>query len=253
MAVAVVTGASSGIGLELAREFATHGFDVVMVADDEEIHGAAARVGRRARAVRLDLTDPAAVEELVDQMGRPDAVAINAGTAASGAFVHETTLEDQLNTVDLNVRSAVHLAKRVLPGMVDRGSGRVLFTSSVAAVAPGPYQAVYNASKAFLKTFAQGLRRELKGTGVTVTTLMPGPTDTKFFVRTGMLDTKLAASPVKDKASTVAHDGFKAMMKGRSTVVPGSVLNRVQTFASRFLPDRVLAAVLERLTKPRSA
>jgi uncharacterized protein len=253
MAVAVVTGASSGIGLELAKEFAEHDFDVVMVAEEEAIHAAASKVGPRARPVRLDLTDPKAVERLVQEVGRPDALAINAGIGVSGAFVHKTSLEEQLDTVDLNVRSAVHLAKRMLPEMVDHGEGRVLFTSSVAAASPGPYQAVYNASKAFLRSFAQALREELKGTGVTVTTLMPGPTETKFFERADMFDTKLGAKPNKDSASTVAREGFDAMMKGRSSVVAGSLANRAQLLATRFLPDRVLTAVHKRMSKPGTA
>ncbi|MGW5050330.1 SDR family NAD(P)-dependent oxidoreductase [Actinokineospora sp. NPDC004072] len=253
MPSALVTGASSGIGRALAREFAEHGFEVVMVAEEDRIHAAAAEVGPLARALQLDLIDPQAVEELVDQIGVPEAVAINAGIGPAGAFIHETTLEEQLATVDLNVRSAVHLAKRVLPGMVDRRSGRVMFTSSVASAMPGPYQAVYNASNAFLRSFAQGLREELKSTGVTVTTLMPGPTETRFFERAGMLDTKLGANPRKDSAATVAHDGYAAMMKGRSSVIPGSIANRLMTAGSRLLPDRVLAAVHSRLSKPGTA
>ncbi|GGS36377.1 MULTISPECIES: SDR family NAD(P)-dependent oxidoreductase [Actinokineospora] len=253
MPLAMVTGASSGIGLELSREFAEHGFDVVMVAEEAAIHTAAAEIGPKARPLQLDLTDPAAVEELIDQVGIPDAVAINAGTGVGGAFVHETTLEDQLATVDLNIRSAVHLAKRVLPGMVDRKSGRVMITSSIASAMPGPYQAVYNASKAFLRSFAQGVRQELKGTGVTITTLMPGLTETRFFERAGMLDTKLGATSLKGSATTVAHEGFEALMKGRSSVIPGTIINRLQTLGSRLLPDRVLAAVHGKLSKPGTA
>jgi short-subunit dehydrogenase len=128
-------------------------------------------------------------------MARPiAALALNAGVGAGGAFVGETSLEDQLDIVDLNVRSSVHLAYRLLPTMVENGEGRVLFISSIAATSPGPSMAVYNASKAFLSSLSQALRDELKDTGVTVTALIPGPTDTEFFDRAGMEDTKIATS-----------------------------------------------------------
>lgn len=253
--LALVTGASSGIGYELAREFADHGFSVVAVAEEPEIETAARQLSDRVRPLRLDLTQPDAVEELVNrtaEIGPVSALAINAGTGVGGAFVHQTELADQLATVDLNVRSAVHLAKRVLPGMIDRGHGRVLFTSSIAATAPGPYQAVYNASKAFLQSFAQALRAELKGTGVTVTALMPGPTETRFFARAGMLDTRVGAGP-KDSAAQVAKQGFAAMMDGKDHVIAGALRNRVQAVAGRVLPDPLLAAIHRKMSAPGSA
>ncbi|EWM10707.1 LOW QUALITY PROTEIN: dehydrogenase DhgA, partial [Kutzneria sp. 744] len=220
--LAVVTGASSGIGLELAHQLAANGFDLFVCAEDSElvIAADALRADNVAvEAVRADLTEPDGVEQLVESVtatGRPvDALVINAGVGVSGAFVGDSTPADQLSVVDLNVRSAVHLAKLLLPNMAARGSGRVLFTSSIAAVMPGPFQTVYNASKAFLLSFAEALREELKDSGVTVTTLMPGPTDTEFFDRADMGDTKLGASEDKDSAELVAEQGYKAMMAGK--------------------------------------
>ncbi|PWW63170.1 SDR family NAD(P)-dependent oxidoreductase [Actinokineospora spheciospongiae] len=249
----VVTGASSGIGLELARQFAAHDIEVVLVAEDAAVHTAAEGLPR-AHAVQLDLTRPEAVDELVRrvvEIGEPTALAINAGTAIGGAFVHDTSMADQLAGVDLNVRSAVQLAKALLPGMVDRGHGRVLFTSSVISVTPGPYQAVYNASKAFLKTFAGAIRTELKDTGVTVTTLMPGPTDTNFFAQADMLTTRLATSVPKDDPAKVAAQAFEAMMSGRARVIGGSPLNRLAYLSALLVPDRVMSGLHTWLSKPR--
>jgi short-subunit dehydrogenase len=183
--LAVVTGASSGIGLELAKQFAQHGFDLVIAAEDGELAAAAAKLGglgAAVDAVQIDLATSEGVETLAGRIGgtgRPvDAIALNAGIGAGGPFVGGTRLEDELELIDLNVRSTVHLAKLVLPGMVERGQGRVLFTSSIASTMPGPFQAVYNASKSFVQSLALALRNELKDTGVTVTSLMPGDTDT---------------------------------------------------------------------------
>jgi short-subunit dehydrogenase len=249
--LAVVTGASTGIGLELARQFANHGFDVIAAAEDDAIHG----VG--FEAVQVDLATPAGVEELYSRIragGRPvDALALNAGIGAGGAFATDTDLDQELQIVDLNVRSTVHLAKLVVRDMVGRGEGRVLFTSSIAATMPGSFQAVYNASKSFVQSFALALRNELKGTGVTVTTLMPGPTETEFFARAHMLDTKVGASNSKDNPADVARDGFEALMNGDERVISHSLATKLQGRGSRFLPDSAKAAMHRRMAEPGSA
>ena len=183
--------------------------------------------------------------------GRPvDAVAINAGRGAGGDFTRDTDLRDELNIIDVNVTSTVHLAKRVLPGMVSRGAGRVLFTSSIASTMPGSFQAVYNASKAFVQSFSEAVRNELKDTGVTVTALMPGPTDTDFFRRADMQDTVIARGP-KDSPDKVASDGVAAMLDDKSETVGGSVLNRLATLVSGFVPDQLAGRIAGVETKPR--
>ena len=190
--LAVVTGASSGIGRELARQFATNGFDVVVAAEDDDLASAAndlAGSGANVQAVQADLSTREGAEKLMEAIaaaGRQvDALALNAGVGNGGAFV-DVPLADEERLIALNIGSTVHLAKRIVPDMARRGAGRVLFTSSVASQMPGPYYATYAASKAFIQSFAQALRYELKDTGVTVTALLPGPTDTEFFERAGM-------------------------------------------------------------------
>ncbi|AGZ38914.1 putative short-chain dehydrogenase [Actinoplanes friuliensis DSM 7358] len=257
---AVVTGASSGIGYELARQFAENGFDLLLAAEDEGITQAAADLRRDGvndvQAVQVDLATYDGVEELyaaIRAAGRPvDAIAINAGRGIGGDFTRQTDLSDELNVIDLNVRSTVHLAKRVLPDLVSRGAGRVLFTSSIASTMPGTYQAVYNASKSFVQSFAEALRNELKDTGVTVTSLMPGPTDTNFFDRAEMEDTKVGASK-KDDPAQVAEQGFKALMKGEEKVVAGSLKTKVQGAASKVMPDSVKAQMHRKMAEPGSA
>ena len=260
-ALAVVTGASSGIGYELAKVLADNGFDLVVVAEDERIDEAAAQLklrsgGVRVDPVRVDLRGYDGVEALVSRvraMERPvDVLAVNAGVGVGGDFVRDTSVDDNLEIVDLNVRSAVHLSHRLLGDMVDRKEGKVLFTSSVAATAPGPFHSVYAASKAFLASFAQGIREELRDTGVTVTTLMPGPTDTEFFDRAGMQDTKVATGD-KDDPAQVAQQGFEALMKGDDHVVAGSLKNKVQAIAGKVAPDPVKAKMMRTMTEPGSA
>jgi short-subunit dehydrogenase len=244
---AVVTGASSGIGLELAKQFAEHGFDLLIVADSPKI----VEAGRTLKSynvsiseAQIDLASPEGVEELyrvIHDAGRPvDAIALNAGVGSGGDFVRETSLDADLNVIDLNVRSTVHLAKLVLKDMVQRGQGRVLFTSSIAATMPGTFNAVYNASKAFVQSFAQAVRNEIKDTGVTITALMPGATETNFFHRAGMDDTKIAMSE-KDDPADVAKTGFEALMAGDDHVVAGSFKNKVQATMAHMLPDTVTA------------
>jgi short-subunit dehydrogenase len=250
--LAVVTGASSGIGLELARQCAQHGFDLVVAADEARISEVADELG--AVAVRADLATAAGVEELaaaVRATGRPvDALLLNAGAGTGGAFA-DVPLADDLRVVDLNCRANVHLAKLLVPAMVERGEGRVLVTASIAAGLPGVYQATYNASKAFDLSFALALRHELKDSGVTVTALLPGPTDTPFFSRNGMDDTRIASGP-KDDPADVAADGFKAMMNGDERVVSSSLLTKAEHLGAKFLPDSVKAELNRIMATPGS-
>jgi uncharacterized protein len=257
---AVVTGASSGIGYELARQFAEHGYDLLVAAEDEAIEQAAADLRRDGRtqvtAVRADLATYEGVERVyaaVRESGRDvDAIALNAGRGIGGDFTRETELADELNVIDVNVTSTVHLAKRVLPDMVARGAGQVLFTSSIASTMPGTYQAVYNASKSFVQSFAEALRAELNDTGVSVTSLMPGPTDTNFFHRAEMDDTRVGAGP-KDDPAQVAKQGFEALMKDKEKVVAGSLKTKAQGVMSHVLPDRAKAEMHRKMAEPGSA
>src|SRR5215210_2120621 len=230
--LAVVTGASSGIGYELAKQFGEHGYDLFVAAEDAAIERAAQDLGRsgaRVQFLQVDLARPEGVEQLfgaIKDTGRPvDAIALNAGVGHGGDFARDTDLDAELEIIDLNVRSTVHLAKPVITDMVARDSGKVLFTSSIASTMPGRFQAVYNASKAFVQSFAKALREELKHTNVTITSLMPGPTETEFFERADMLDTKVGTDE-KDDPAEVAAQGFEALMNGDEQVVAGSAKNR---------------------------
>src|SRR3954452_2501108 len=257
--LALLTGACSGLGLELAKIFAENDFDLILAAEDEAIAAAGdecRELGAAVDAVRVDLATPEGVEELyrhVKAAGRPlGAAALNAGIGAGGAFATDTELDNELRLIDLNVRSTVHLAKLVLPPMVDRGEGRLLFTSSIASTMPGSFQAVYNASKSFVQSFALAIRNELEDTGVTVTSLMPGPTETEFFERAGMEGTA-GGSEGKDDPAEVARQGFDALMAGKERVVAGSVKNKAQVLAGRVLPDSVKGKMHERMAEPGSA
>ncbi len=255
---AVITGASSGIGLELAKQFAEHGFDLIVTAENDDIEAAAAEVrefGTRVDAVRADLMTYEGVESLHEAIrasGRPlDAIAINAGVGAGGAFV-ENDLGKELDLIQLNVVSVVHLAKRVLQDMVARNEGRILFTSSIAAEAPGPFQAVYHASKAFVQSFAQAVRNELKETNIVITALQPGATETDFFRRAEMEDTKVAADKKSDPAK-VAREGFEALMKGKDHVIAAMAKEKAQVMAGRFVPETANAESNRKLNEPGSA
>ena len=256
--LAVVTGASSGIGLELARILVAEGHDVVVAAEDAGVEALGATLGATGDgvvAVRVDLATREGVEALaarVQELGRPiEALVLNAGVGVGGPFL-ETDLEAELRMIQLNVSSVVHLAKRLLPAMVARGRGRVLVTSSIAAQMPAPFQAVYAGTKAFDLLFAEGIRNELQDTGVTVTALQPGPTETNFFHRAGMDDTRVGQSDAKDDAATVAREGYEAMMAGRDHVVAGSLMNKVQSVLLEVMPETLKAALHRRLTEPGS-
>jgi uncharacterized protein len=255
MGLALITGASSGIGLELAKLFAQHGYDSVIAADDDDIHAAATTLsgsGVDVQPVQVDLRNPKDVEKLYEQAtagGRHlDAAALNAGVGQGGSFV-DSDLDDNLSIVDLNVRSTVHLAKLLLPDMVRRNTGKVLFTSSIASTMAGPYQSVYHASKSFIQSLAEALQDELRDTAVTVTSLMPGPTDTNFFRRAELGNTLLGRMP-KDDPAEVAKQGFEALMRGKRKVLAESVTTKVMGAANKFLPDSVKAAAARVINVP---
>jgi uncharacterized protein len=256
--LAVVTGASSGIGLELAKLFAADGYELIVAAEDADIHTAAAGIesaGTPVDAVQVDLATEAGVDELYRSIlatNKPvAAIALNAGVGAGGAFATDTDLEDELRLIDLNVRGTVQLAKHVIRDMVARDEGRVLFVSSIASTMPGAFQAVYNASKSFVQSLALALREELKDTNVTITSLMPGPTETEFFERAGMEDTRVGSSDQDDPAD-VARDGFEALMAGEERVVSASMSTKLQGRFSRALPDSAKAKMHRRMAEPGS-
>lgn len=255
--LAVVTGASSGIGLELAKLFAQNNFDLVIAAEDAGIEQAATELrglGAQVEAVQTDLAKSDGVERLASRFGAdrraPDAIALNAGVGLGKAFIDQD-LDAIRNLIELNVMSTVHLARRLIPLMVARGEGRVLFTSSIAARMPGSFQAVYNASKAFVHSFAEAIRNELKDSGVTVTALQPGATDTNFFHRADLDDTKVGQSK-KDDPAEVAKDGFEAMMAGKDHIVAGSFKNKVQNTMAELTPDTLVAEQHRKMAEPGS-
>jgi short-subunit dehydrogenase len=258
--LAAVTGASSGIGYELARQFARGGFDLVVCAEDTAIHAAAATFegdGARVQPVQVDLRRYEGVEQFYDQireLSRPlEAIAINAGVGVLGDFARETDLREELAMIQLNVVSTVHIAKLATMDMVRRGQGKILITASVAGTMPSPLQAVYGATKAFDLAFAASLRHELKDTGVSVTALMPGPTDTDFFDREGGSDTKAAQIAQKNDPADVAKQAFEALMAGKDRVYAATSLGtKLQGMTARFMPEAVKAAMYQRMAEPGS-
>ena len=255
--LALVTGASSGIGLELARKFGENGFDLVISAEDAGLSAAAADLrstGADVQSVQVDLRTPDGVRQLYATAtagGRAlDAVALNAGVGQGGAFI-DTDLADDQEIIDLNITSTVHLAKLVLREMAARDEGRVLITSSIASTMPGAFQPVYNASKSFLQSFAEAVQEELEDTGVTITSLMPGPTDTNFFHRAEMDDTPVGRGS-KDDPAQVAAQGFAALMDGKNTIVAGSLKTKAQGALDDVLPDKVKATAHRRMAEPKN-
>jgi len=253
--LAIVTGASSGIGFELARYCAINGFELLIAADEPEIHPAAEVLRSPTNtvdAVETDLSTLEGVDELLAALdGRPVAALLaNAGRGLGGAFL-EQDFAAVRHVIDTNVTGTLYLVQKVARQMRSRGEGRILITGSIAGFMPGTYQAVYNGTKALLDSFSFALRAELKGSGITVTCLMPGATETEFFDRAGMQDTKLGQSK-KDAPAAVARKGFDAMQKGEGDVVTGWQ-NRLAAAISSVMPSGALAAVHGRSTRPRSA
>lgn len=252
--LAVVTGASTGIGLELARLCAAQGFDLVIAADEPLIDKAAQeleRTGVSCTAVQCDLSTEEGVQQLtaaIAAAGRPvDALLANAGRGLGRAFL-EQDLDEAMKVIHTNIDGTVRLIHPVANEMRARGQGRILITGSIAGLMPGTFQAVYNGSKAFLDSFSVALSNELKDSGVTVTCLMPGATETDFFERADMMDTKVGTSE-KMGAAEVAKIGFDAMMKGQLEVVAGFA-NKMRAAMSRIAPDSTLAEMHRGMAEP---
>jgi uncharacterized protein len=259
--LAVVTGASTGIGYHLARVFAEHGFDLVVCSGSEKIENAARdfkELGIEVKSVQADLATSEGVEKLwseVQEEGRPvDAIAINAGIGVGGDFTRQTDLKTELKLIELNCTSLVHLAKLVLPGMVKRGRGRVLITSSIAGTMPTPLEAVYGASKAFDLSFTQSLRHELEDTGVTVTALQPGPTNTDFFRRAGLEDTKVGSErKYTNDPRNVAEQGYEALMAGDDHVYASSIKTKIEGEVGKYIPESFKAKMHQKMAQPKSS
>lgn len=251
--LAVVTGASSGIGYELAKLCAQNGYDLIIAADrslaevEQVLRGYQAHV----ETVQCDLATIEGVDQLVAQVGdRPvDALLANAGHGLGHAFLEQDFAEAR-HVIDTNITGTVYLLHCLGRRMRDRERGRILLTGSIAGLMPGAFQAVYNGTKAFIDSFSFALRDELKDSGVTVTCLMPGATDTDFFARADMLDTKVGQGK-KDDPADVAKTGFEAMMRGEGDVVHG-LKNKMQAAAAAVTPQSMLANQHRKMAEPGS-
>lgn len=251
---AIVTGASTGIGLELAKCCAQHGFDLLIAADDSKIEEAAASLRMYnvdVQALETDLATQEGVDRLVDVAGgrAVDALLANAGHGLGGAFLDQDWNEAR-HVIDTNVVGTAYLVHKVGRDMRRRAQGRILITGSIAGFEPGSFAAIYNGTKAFDDSFAAALRNELKDSGVTVTCLMPGATETEFFARAGMEDTKVGMAKKADPAE-VAELGFKAMMSGDDGVIAG-LKNKLQVGMAKILPSSITAEQHRKAAEPGS-
>jgi short-subunit dehydrogenase len=257
--LAVVTGASSGIGYNLAKVFAENGFDLIINSAGERLSSAEAdfqALGVQVTSVQADLANYEGVDlfwQAVEATGRKlDAIAINAGVGVGGLFT-ETDLDEEINLVRLNVEGTLHVTKHAVKKMVAQGEGRILITASIAGEMVAPREAVYAASKAFDLSLAKSLHAELENMGsrVTVTALQPGPTDTDFFDRAGMANTKVGTEGKKQSQPyDVAKQGFEAMMKGEKHVYAASLTTKLEGALANITPDAVKAAMHEKMAKP---
>lgn len=255
--LAVVTGASTGIGLELARLCAENGFDLVIAADEGRIEEAAAEIskrGVRCTPVQADLATREGLDELIEAIeaeGRPvEALLANAGRGLGHGFLDQD-IDEALHVAHTNIDGTIVLIHHIGRGMRQHRRGKILITGSIAGLMPGTYHAVYNASKAFLDSFAVALNAELKDSGVTVTCLMPGATETEFFQRADMMDTKVGTEEKAD-AADVARLGFDAMMKGELKVIAG-LSNKLRAAMGHVLPDSTLAKMHTGMAAPGTA
>jgi short-subunit dehydrogenase len=257
---AIVTGASSGIGLALAGELASRGYDLAICAEDDRLNDAAGSLqstGVNVVAIQADLATREGVEQFwkeVEATGRDiDIACINAGVGVGGLFA-ETDLDAEINMINLNCTGTVHIAKYVVQHMLRRGEGRILITSSIAGEMVAPREAVYAATKSFDLTFAHSLRYELRDTGVSVTALQPGPTDTDFFRRAGLEDTEIGSEGKSDsQPEDVARQGIEALLAGKDHVYSASLKTKVEGMLANMTPGSVKGAMHEKMSKPKAS
>src|SRR5436309_1415498 len=256
---ALVTGASSGIGLELARLLAEEKRDLVLVARRaEKLERLARELSAThrvsARVIAKDLSNRTASREIAEELEREgiavDVLVNNAGLGIYGRF-WETDVERQLEVIQVNLVALTELTGRLLPGMIARGRGRILNLASTAAFQPGPYMAVYYATKAFVLSFSEALAEELRGTGVTATALCPGPTLTEFQEKAGLADTPLFRGPLVLDAATVARVGWEGAKRGKRVVVPG-LANRILAAGARYSPRTLATKIARKLQEKRT-
>jgi len=249
----LITGSSSGIGLHLAKEFAKHGHPLVLVAPESgELESVADELRGSHQvsvtAIAKDLRDDHAAQTVFEQLdGRSIEILVNNAGHGQKGKAWEITLEDDLSMVALNIRAILRLTKLFLPPMVARGAGRILNTASVAGFEPGPGYVVYSSTKDFVLSYSEGLATELKDTGVTVTALCPGPTDTDFFPKADMLETRAFQQANLMAPQDVAKAGYKALMAGDRVIIPG-IANKAMVFMRRLIPESLQAKMNEWLT-----
>jgi short-subunit dehydrogenase len=246
---AIVTGASTGIGAELAKLAAADGYDLLLAADtpftDAPIN---------ARTLEVDLSTFEGVDELLAKAGgrQIDLLCANAGHGLGRAFLHQSP-EDWRHVIDTNVTGTTYLLQHVLKDMVARNDGKVLVTGSIAGYIPGSFQAVYNGTKAFVDSFVAAIQNEIKDAdGVTLTNLMPGPVETEFFKRGDMMDTSVGTDPKKSDPVDVAQDGWDAVMSGSKHVVSGWK-NKIQSTLANITPNEILAEQHRGMAEPGTA
>jgi hypothetical protein len=251
---ALVTGASVGIGRDLAELFARAGHDLVLVARNRgQLEDLAAKLRREhgveAHVMSKDLSMPGAGQEIFDQVEAAglsvEFLVNNAGFGTNGPFI-DADVTAQLAMIQVNIAALTHLTRLFLPEMLKRRSGRIMNLASVASFVPGPWMAVYYATKAYVLSFSEALATELRGTGVTVTVVCPGPTATEFGSRAGFTTTKLMTNSMN--SMRVAQIGYAAMMRGRRAVVTGWT-NKILAFLPRFTPRFFAAAVTSRMNR----
>ncbi len=255
--LALVTGASSGIGFELSNELAKRGYDLVVASAGDRLTEAATRLrssGVKVTEVSADLATKEGIDELWQQvtaLARPvDVACLNAGVGVGGLFA-ETELEAELNMVALNCSGTVHLAKHIVRQMQQTGAGKILFTASIAGEMVAPREAVYAATKAFVLSFSHSLRYELRDTGITVTALQPGPTDTDFFHRAGMDNTDVGQKGKSEsEPDDVAKQGIDALMAGKDHVYAAAAKTKLEGMMANLVPGAVKAAMHEKMAKP---